>query len=333
MNFVKETVSPQGNIEVLDYLPALGIGPVRAEILKGLLETPKQIASKYFYDAAGSELFEEITRLKEYYPTRTEKQIIATRLHDLSLDFRNLNIVELGSGDASKISLVLQQVPSRILQTVSYYPVDISRPAIEKAIRNLMQQFPLKRITGVVADFYHQMHVIPAVSNRLFCFFGSTVGNFTPLQVRRFMERLGKIMQKGDGLLLGMDMVKDIAVLEKAYNDDKGITARFNKNILNVVNNLAHTGFCTDDFEHEAFYNPGKKRMEMHLRALKDLAVGFEGYPKKIFFKKGERVHTENSRKFTPADMHEMAGWASLRVQDVLTDPNRWFSLVYYKAV
>ena len=333
MNFVKETASPKGKTELLDYLPAMGIGPVRAELLKGLLETPKKIPSKYFYDAAGSELFEEITRLDEYYPTRTEKQIISGQIGELMLDFKALNIVELGSGDASKISLLLSQVPPRLLKTVHYFPVDISRPAIEKAAQELIQKFDLKGITGVVADFYHQMHVIPEVPDRLFCFFGSTIGNFTPQQARDFMSRLGKIMHPGDGLLLGVDRVKEITVLEKAYNDKKGITARFNKNILNVVNHLAHTGFRTSDFKHIAFFNRDKNRIEMHLEALKDLAVDFEGYGKKIFFKKGERVHTENSQKFTDADIRQLGDWASLRVQHVLTDPKGWFSLVYYRAV
>ena len=332
MNFIKEIKFQKGKAELLDYLPDMGIGPVREEIVKGLLSVPKRIPSKFFYDAAGSELFEEITRLEEYYPTRTEKQIISTQIKNLNLDFKNLHIVELGSGDASKISLLLEQVPPGLLKTIHYFPVDISRPAIEKAMQNLMQKFDLKGITGVVADFFHQMNVIPDVPNRLFCFFGSTIGNFTPSQAQAFMYNLRKIMHKGDTLLLGIDRVKDIDILEKAYNDGKGITARFNKNILNVVNSLVHTDFHPNDFEHVAFFNRGKNRIEMHLRALKNMEISL-GDNKKIFFEKGELVHTENSQKFTSADIRKIADWASLEVQQVLSDPNLWFSLVYYKVV
>ncbi len=328
MNFVKKTVSPEGKIELHDYLPAMGIGPVRQEILNGLLATPKRIASKFFYDAAGSELFEEITRLEEYYPTRTEKSILAAMAGNLEVDFKGLNLIELGSGDASKISLLLRQIPGPLLKTVHYFPMDISRPAIEKSGRELLQKFELKQITGVVADFYHQMHVIPKVKNRLFCFFGSTIGNFTESLARDFMFRLGNTLQKGDGLLLGVDMVKDAGVLERAYNDEKGVTARFNKNILRVVNRLINTDFDPEVFEHVAFFNKTKNRIEMHLRAMTDMEISLER-DRKIVIRMGETIHTENSQKFTPSDIKKLARWASLDTVRLFSDEKNWFTLAY----
>ncbi len=329
MNYTHKKKFDKQNIELINYLPNIGISSVVKEITEGLNATPKTISPKFFYDGKGSNLFEQITHLKEYYPTRTEKIIISTVGENLDIDFNHLNIIELGSGDASKISLLLQQIPTNTLKTVNYFPVDISQSAIEKSAEELIQKFELKSITGIVVDFFHQLKLIPKPGKRLFCFFGSTIGNYNPKQTEEFMTHLGNSMQKGDCLLLGMDMVKDSSILENAYNDKKGVTAKFNKNILNVVNNLTDSDFSTSDFKHYAFFNGKKNRIEMHLKALKDVEVNLGS--EKTYILKGETIHTENSYKFNLDDIERFGMWAGLKTVQVFNDPNKWFSLVYYR--
>ncbi len=331
MNQIQNAIKKDPAIKVLNYLPNIGVANVKDEILSGLKAKQKHISPKYFYDGKGSELFEEITHLEEYYPTRAEKSIISSVGEVLDIDFKNLNIVELGSGDSSKISLLFNQIPTEELKTVTYFPVDISQSAIEKSASELIYQFSLKNIIGIVVDFFHQLKLIPKPGRRLFCFFGSTIGNFDTRQVKDFMTQLGNTMQKGDSLLLGMDMVKDITVLEKAYNDAKGITAIFNKNILSVVNNLTDSEFNISDFEHWAFFNAEKSRIEMHLRVENDVEVSVNSGTEKINLKKGDTIHTENSHKFFTADINRLASFANLEIQNILTDENRWFSLVYFQ--
>ena len=331
MNYTQEISVNKNNIELINYLPNIGISNVKEEILVGLRATPKYVSPKFFYDGKGSDLFEQITHLEEYYPTRTEKKIISSIGKDININFKNLNIIELGSGDSSKISLLFNQIPTEDLKTVNYFPVDISQSAIEKSASELIQQFSLNNITGIVVDFIHQLKLIPKPGKRLFCFFGSTIGNFNSQEAKAFMTLLGNTMQKGDSLLLGMDMVKDISVLEKAYNDKKGITAKFNKNILIVVNNLTDSNFTLSDFEHYAFYNIEKSRIEMHLRALKDVEISLPSGTEKIQINKGETIHTENSYKYNLHDIEMFGMWADIEIKNILTDENSWFNLVYYE--
>jgi L-histidine N-alpha-methyltransferase len=331
MNYTKEETLTKGGIKLVNYLPDIGIKKVKEEIFNGLKAFPKFISPKFFYDERGSELFEAITKLDEYYPTRTEKKILSTIWKYLNLDFSELSIIELGSGDSSKIHLLLQQISENKLSTIKYYPVDISHSAIEKASEKLTDEFPMLKIQGIVADFIYQLNIIPKTEKRLFCFFGSTIGNLNMSEIEQFMKLLGEEIQEGDSFLLGIDMVKDSAVLEKAYNDDQQITADFNKNILNVINNVAYTNFEPADFEHLAFYNKEKKRIEMHLKAKKDMVITFNSKADKIHIKKGETIHTENSHKFKYDNIKSMGYWAGLYTEKIFTDNNKWFSLVHYK--
>ena len=331
MNYTKEETLTKEGIKLVNYLPDIGIKKVRDEIFKGLNAFPKFISPKYFYDNRGSELFEAITKLDEYYPTRTEKMILSTIGKKLNLDFSELSIIELGSGDSSKIRTLLQQLPENKLSTLKYYPVDISQSAIERASEKLADEFPMIPINGIVADFIHQLNMIPKTGKRLFCFFGSTIGNLNSIEIKEFMKFLGTEMQVGDSFLLGIDMIKDTAVLERAYNDDRKITADFNKNILNVINNLADTNFELAEFEHLAFYNEETKRIEMHLKARKDMVITFNSGTDKVHINKGETIHTENSHKFNKDNIKTMGFWAGLDTEKIFTDDNQWFSLVYYK--
>ena len=331
MNYTKETIITDVNSNLENHLPSIGIEKVEDDILKGLRSYPKYISPKYFYDNKGSELFEEITKLDEYYPTRTEKSIISTIVNKLNLDFFDISIIELGSGDASKIRILISQIPEKYLETIKYYPIDISQSAIEKSSEILADEFPMIGINGIVADFIHQKIMVPKIGNRLFCFFGSTIGNMNISEIEKFMKLIGSEMDGGDSLLLGMDMVKDLDILERAYNDEKQITAEFNINILNVINNLVGTNFKSEEFEHLAFYNKENERIEMHLKAMNDMIITFNSGIKEIHIKKGETIHTENSHKFNEQSIDNFGLWAGLKTEEIYTDDNRWFSLVHYK--
>ncbi|MBE9468455.1 MAG: L-histidine N(alpha)-methyltransferase, partial [Bacteroidetes bacterium] len=275
MYYLKNNTSSQDH-NIVVYLNDIGKDDIIKEIYKGLYAKQKFLSPKFFYDKKGTELFEMITQLEEYYPNRTEKSILLNIVEKLNFKFENSTIIELGSGDSSKISMLFKQIPKELLSSINYFATDISISAIEKSIANLSQEFPLKNIKGIAIDFFYQLNKIPQKENRLFCFFGSTIGNFKFLELAKFMLVLGNEMNKGDSLLLGLDMMKEISIIEKAYNDKKGVTAEFNKNILNVVNKLIKSDFNTHDFFHYAFFNKQKSRIEMHLKALKDLEINSE---------------------------------------------------------
>lgn len=314
-----------------NFLPDIGIDKVREELIDGLTSSPKFIPSKYFYDKKGSLLFEEITKLDEYYPTRTEKSILIDVLSKLNLQINDLSIIELGSGDPSKISLLFDQICQSELDQINYYPVDISQSAIESSISLLTQKYDGIIINGIVADFIHQVELLPKVNNKLICFFGSTIGNLKRNEIQIFMKKLGAVMREGDNLLLGLDMIKDVDILENAYNDSQGITAAFNKNILNVVNKLISTNFDPDKFEHLAFYNNQEQRIEMHLKAKENLRIEVNSSKVELQIKKGEMIHTENSHKFNSKDIQQFAYWGDLNIENVFTDGKNWFSLVHLK--
>jgi L-histidine N-alpha-methyltransferase len=299
-------------------------------ILSGLTATPKYISSRFFYDDHGSGLFEKITELPEYYLTRTEKSILEKEAVGIVDRFDGGQLIELGSGDCSKISLVLNAVSSEKMKHLHYYPVDVSRWAIVKSFQILIRRFPGIRIHGILADFLKYLKFFPVDKPRLICFFGSTLGNFESGVSKQFLLNVASLMDPGDHFLLGIDMVKDHYVLEKAYNDSQGVTASFNKNILNVVNDRAETDFNPEQFEHMAFYNTLDKRVEMHLEALDDMTITSPYFESGIMMRKGETIHTENSHKFSRADISEIAAFTGFRIEQVFTDDKDWFSLVHY---
>lgn len=319
-------------IVIQDFLARESRKEIISEIFAGLSANQKFISSRFFYDAAGSWLFESITKLSEYYPTRTEKSILKNCASALLPEIKDLDIIELGSGDCSKISILLDAIPEQHLETIHYYPVDVSQSAILKSARELSRRFPEIRIAGLLADFMKHLHELPGPRNRLICFFGSTLGNFTRTQGIGYVKGLREIMRPGDVLLLGLDMVKDEKILEAAYNDGQGITAAFNRNILHVTNQTARTNFIPEYFEHRAFYNREKDRIEMHLIANRDMEVVSPCFHQEISLKKGETIHTENSHKFTPGHIREMGTTAGFEVKNIWKDPDGWFSLVQFEV-
>jgi L-histidine Nalpha-methyltransferase len=331
MNVIKQENTPTiKGVDILDFSPDQSAEKVKSEIISGLIATRKHISSSFFYDKIGSELFEEITRLEAYYPSKAEKEILSTLVDRLGIDLKGLNIIELGSGDASKISLLFEQIPRNVLETITYFPVDISKSAIEKSTQDISNRFYLNSITGVVADFNHQIPSIPGKGKKLYCFFGSTIGNLSPDAQKEFLSQLSKSMQSGDALLLGVDLIKDISTLEAAYNDKDGVTEAFNKNILCVVNSIINSNLRKGDFDHLCFYNTRENRIEMHLKARKDICCQATG-KQEIAIRKGETIHTENSYKFNHEKLEQLASCAGLTIGKVFTDSKRLFSLALYR--
>jgi L-histidine N-alpha-methyltransferase len=311
-----------------NFLLKLGRDAVVQGIVDGLTSPKKHISCIYFYDAVGSKLFEQITRLPEYYLSRMEKRLLGEAALHVCNELKDIDIVEFGSGDCSKISILLEAVPSRFLRSVRYIPVDVSQSVVEESAAILVSTFPGMSIHGVVADFMKQLDVIPKGLKRFFCFLGSTVGNLSEEDAAGFFRLLGEAMRTGDLLLLGADMVKSRDVLEKAYNDSEGVTAAFNRNILNVVNNVANTNFRPEAFEHVAFYNDKLSRIEMYLRANEDVVVESPIIKEPIVIGKGESIHTENSHKFTHAYIEKFASAAGLEIQHIFSDEKKWFFLI-----
>lgn len=326
-----EKLSDQKPIKIIDNLNGNKNGQVKDEILAGFLSTPKNISSKYFYDSKGSKLFVEITKLTEYYPTKTEKSILNSIGNKLNLDFENLNIIELGSGDHTKIRLLLKQIPEKIISTVTYFPIDISRSAIEESSQYLQNEFPDLKINGILTDFMNSLELPNFKNNSLFCFLGSTIGNLTPSKAESFIKNIAQKMKFGDRFLLGLDMVKDKNTLCRAYNDNQNFTAEFNKNILNVVNSFVHTNFNVNDFEHIAFYNEKEQRIEMHLKALKNINIKTKFSNTEIIIDKDELINTEYSYKFTINDINRFSNSAELKIENIFHDKKKWFSLVEFR--
>ncbi len=302
-----------------------------SEILKGLSAPQKYISSRFFYDEKGSGLFEEITGLPEYYPARTEKMILKEAAPTILKGLDIKNIVELGSGDCSKLSILLDAIPGHGKGDITYIPVDISKTSIEKSAGILSTKYPGIRVHGILTDFMNFHHKIPCEGSKLICFFGSTFGNLEKRQEVPFLSGLRSWMNPGDHLLIGFDMVKDIAILEKAYNDAQGKTEAFNKNILHVVNHVAKTNFDPDRFDHFSFYNMAETRIEMHLRARRNMEISTPHLNDQIIIRKGETIHTENSHKFVPGYVQQLAGSAGLKIKDIYTDGDQWFSLVHFQ--
>jgi L-histidine N-alpha-methyltransferase len=331
MSYLETDIIVAKRIKIENHLTDIGIENIRKEIIEGLAAEQKYISSKFFYDKKGSKLFEEITQLPEYYPTRTEKSILKEVAPKLMSGLKNTDVVELGSGDCSKISILLSPVPEENLENINYVPVDVSRSAINDSAQELVKKFPELSINGLVLDFITQLNLIPNKRKRLFLFLGSTLGNFTRDTANSFLVNLSQNMNDGDSFVLGLDLVKPIEILHKAYNDSQGVTANFNKNILNAINIIVETDFNVADFEHYAFFNEKKSRIEMHLIAQKDVVVNSPYFKKEILIKKGENIHTENSNKYSIERIQQLAEITGLSVKKVYTDKNKWFALAHFE--
>lgn len=309
----------------------LALDTVGREVREGLSRPQKQLPPKYFYDARGSRLFEEICDQPEYYVTRTELSLLESRAAEIAAACRFDDLVELGSGSTRKARLLLSARGSEVRR---YVPLDVSRSVLEDAQREIEESFRGTKVHAVEGDFLNDLHLLPARSGRrLVAFLGSTIGNLSGREARRLLVRVRRLLRPADRLLLGADLVKDRSVLEAAYNDRAGVTAAFNKNILRVVSDRLDGDARPDLFEHHAFFNEDESRIEMHLRARESHAVRFAAIDFTVSFKKGETIHTENSRKWTEASLDEALGRSGLAIDRFLTDERGWFALVLAKAL
>src|SRR6056297_1521549 len=287
------------------------------ELIKGLRSPKKYISSRFFYDRRGSELFEQITALPEYYPYKTEKKLLLEHAAELLSDKKYTNIIELGSGDCSKVSILLDAINPQLISKYSYFPVDISDSALQKSASILSEQYKELIIKPIVADFMKHFDLLPGIDgSRLILFLGSTIGNLTREQSLDFLTKIRSRMHQGDLLLVGIDRVKDVRIIENAYNDSQGVTVYFNKNILQVANQHLQSNFDLTDFEHNAFFNTAELRIEMHLKAITDMQVNTPFSDQPIDLKKGETIHTENSHKFTQQQIMELAVQSGLHIEN-----------------
>lgn len=295
-----------------------------ADVIEGLKANPKRLPPKYFYDETGSRLFERITMQPEYYPTRTELGILRQHASDIAqlLPARGA-LIEFGSGSSKKARLVLRASP----HLSAYVPVDISAEFLHEEAALLRTDFPALTIAPIAADFVKPFTLPPSVGAlpRAGFFPGSTIGNFEPHQACAFLRHAGSMLGRGAVLIIGVDLVKDRAILNAAYNDDAGITAQFNRNVLSRINRELAADFDVAAFEHHAFFNRELSRIEMHLASIKRQKVKVCG--ETIEFRAGETIHTENSYKYTIESFGALArgsGWTPLKHW---SDPDRYFSV------
>jgi len=294
------------------------------DVVAGLTATPKRLLPKYFYDGAGSALFEQITELPEYYPTRREIGILEEHAGDIAaLIPPGAALVEFGSGSSTKTRKVLSTAAS----LGAYVPVDISAQFLQQQVAELRREYPKLAVLPVAADFTRPFELPDAVRimPRVGFFPGSTIGNFEPHEAAAFLRHAGRILGHGATFIVGVDLIKDTQVLQKAYNDPQGVTAKFNLNLLARINRELGAKFNLECFEHHAFFNRERSRIEMHLASLKRQRIKVCG--ECIDFRAGETIHTENSYKYSVASFGALARGAGWTPTTVWTDPDNYFSV------
>ena len=301
----------------------------RAELRAGLSSPSAFIAPKYFYDALGARLFAAITELPEYYPTRTEASIFAAHTAAIAQAYGvpDCTLIDLGAGNCEKAQRLFPA-----LAPATYVALDIAVEYLATSLECLQREYPRLRVLGVGADFTRSLALPEEIARarRLFFYPGSSIGNFTPDQALLFLVQVRAQMERDGALLIGVDLVKDRGVLDAAYDDALGVTAAFNLNVLNHVNRLLGADFDPGEWCHVAFYDPKQQRIEMHLEARRAVTARWAGEQRR--FEAGERIHTENSYKYTPAQFAALLNDAGLPAQRRWTDAREWFALFLARA-
>src|SRR6202171_705063 len=299
---------------------------LRRDVRDGLAQTPKSLPPKWFYDSAGSRLFRQITRLPEYYPTRAEAEILRARSAEIAVASGADTLVELGSGTSEKTRMLLDALrDSGSLRR--FVPFDVDAGVLNAAGAAIQREYPGIEIDAVCGDFEEHLDEIPRAGRRLVAFLGSTIGNLTPGPRAAFLSTLSDTLQPGDSLLLGTDLVKDVGRLVRAYDDSAGVTAKFNRNVLAVVNRELDADFDLDAFEHVARWNAEEERIEMWLRATSAQRVHIAALDLAVEFAAGEEMLTEVSSKFRPGGVEAELAGAGLRRTHWWTDPAGDFGL------
>jgi dimethylhistidine N-methyltransferase len=298
------------------------------EVLQGLAARPRRIAPKFFYDERGSRLFDAICELPEYYPTRTEMGILESCAGEMArLAGPDATLIELGSGASRKIRLLLEAMRPR-----RYLGIDISREFLRQSVERLACDYSWLEVHASCADFMRDFELpdVAHTGRKLAFFPGSTIGNFEPHEALAFLQRVRRLIQPDGALLIGVDLKKDPAILNAAYNDSAGLTAQFNLNLLQRLHTELGAEVDPRGFRHRAFYNAGRGRIEMHLvsRRAQDIRLGGQ----RFHFAPGDGIHTENSYKYSVDEFHALARGAGLRPRQVWLDDERLFSVHYLSA-
>ncbi|MEI2414756.1 L-histidine N(alpha)-methyltransferase [Orrella sp. JC864] len=318
-------------VQALARGPAAAASDFETDLVQALSSSPRSIAPKYFYDSRGSALFDRICELPEYYPTRTELAILHAQAGVIAeLLGSPVDLVEFGAGSLTKVRILLDALARRGAQ-VRYVPIDIAGEHLQRSAQDLRRQYPGLQVLPVIAD-YTQPFALPAPlpgCRRVGFFPGSTLGNFPPGQARAFLAQSARLL-RGGGLLLGVDLLKDPAMLHAAYNDARGVTAQFNLNLLRRANEELGADFDLQGFAHYALYQPQARRIEMHLVSLRRQSVTVAG--RRFAFEPGDTLHTENSYKFTVQGLRELAREAGLQPGPAWTDPQALFSVHWLRA-
>jgi L-histidine N-alpha-methyltransferase len=305
---------------------------LRADVRTGLTAAAKWLPPKWFYDARGSRLFEDITRLPEYYPTRTERLILERRAADVARLTEAKTLIELGSGSSEKTRLLLDALTGHG-SLGAFVPMDVSASALDEATTRLAAAYPGISVRGIVADFTRHLEHLPAGGDRLIAFLGGTIGNFTPDERAVFFAALRSALGTGEYLLLGTDLVKDPAILVPAYDDSAGVTAAFNRNVLYVVNRELGADFDPEAFEHVALWDADNEWIEMRLRASGPMRVTIRDLDLTVDFAAGEDLRTEISAKFRRDGLERELTAAGFALEHFWTDPAGYFALSLVKAV
>jgi L-histidine N-alpha-methyltransferase len=298
------------------------------DVLDGLTRPFKELPPKHFYDARGSELFEQICELPEYYPTRTERQILEQHAEEMVELTGASELVELGSGAADKARILLDAMEAAGTLR-RYVPLDVSEQALQQAAEQLVSEYEGLQVDGVIGDFERHLENVPARDGgpRIVALLGGTIGNFPPGSRRRLLRDIRALLGPGDRLLVGTDLVKDPSVIEAAYDDSAGVTAEFNRNVLHVVNRELDADFAPDEFDHVAFFDRKHEWIEMRLRAITAQTVEVAAIGLSVEFEAGEELRTEISAKFTRARLEDDFAAAGLRLEHWFTDQDGLFAL------
>ncbi|WP_433528725.1 L-histidine N(alpha)-methyltransferase [Micromonospora sp. CA-263727] len=302
---------------------------LRRDVRVGLTAGAKWLPPRWFYDARGSELFDEITRLPEYYPTRAERTVLAERAAEIAGLTGAKTLIELGSGSSEKTRLLLDAFTRRG-GLGTFVPLDVSVSALRGSTAAVAADYPGLRVRGIVGDFTRDLDRLPTGGRRLVVFLGGTIGNLLPAERADFLARMRAALEVGDWLLVGTDLVKDPAVIVPAYDDAAGVTAEFNRNVLRVLNRELGTDFDPEAFTHVALWDPDREWIEMRLRAERPMRVRVLDLD--VTFAAGEELRTEVSAKFRPEGVAAELAAAGLRAERFWTDPDGLFGVTLARA-
>jgi L-histidine N-alpha-methyltransferase len=330
MGSTRTTAADRVRVDI--HLPPGGpLSGMAADVRAGLTKPFKELSPRYFYDQRGSQLFEAITELPEYYPTRCERAILEDRSSEIVAAARPHSLIELGSGSATKTRVLLDAMrEAGCLET--YCPVDISEEITTETAREIAEEYDGVQVRGLVCDFEHDLERVPVEGPRTIAFLGGTIGNFEPSQRASFLRRVANLLGEGDRFLLGTDLVKDRATLEAAYDDSQGVTAEFNKNVLAVLNRELHADFDLDAFEHVARWDAENLWVDIRLRSLANQVIDVASLELQIPFRAGEEMRTELSTKFARPGLEGIYADAGLELTDWWTDPEGLYALSLGRA-